>query len=238
MEQHHADGENQQPPIDQKPPKAREIHHPAGGLRPGMAAGPDRPQRRQRRQAQRGSQQEHEPRREIRPRRPHDGGGQAIADRCIAGIASQPLAQRGVSGNVQADRRDRRRDDATGEAVQHLRHQHRQLLRLHRQQQRRGDDAEQRPGGGDPLVAHRVHQHAGRKLTDQRGHRAQSKGIADLDLRPLIGRQVHRDEWTKPGLHVGHEKIDQVERSVRSQPPCSEQLHHAIKAMPHRRWPV
>ena len=129
VEQHHAGGENQQTPVAEQLAQPLPVERAGCRLPPGMRAAADRRQRGQCRHAQSGGQPEHRPAGQVQPAQPHHGGGEAVADRAETGIAPEPLAQFAVPDEVQADRGDRWRHQATGDPVQHLGEQYRQFRR-------------------------------------------------------------------------------------------------------------
>jgi hypothetical protein len=47
-------------------------------------------------------------------------------------------------------------------------------------------------------------------LSNQRDETTDRQHKADLDLGPLLRCQVHRDEWTEPGLHIREKKDEPI----------------------------
>jgi len=178
---------------------------------PCHSGGGDPPQRQQGWQSEKGGQPEHRTAGQIRADAAHHPGGKAVADRGKRRVAAKPLAERGVSDKAKTDRRDRRRDDATGDAVEDLGHCHRQPGRQHCHHQGRANDGDDPGCGRDPLSAHRIDHGAGRDLADHRGDGAQAERQADLDLGPFMGGQIDGDEGAEACLHVGEEEVEQVE---------------------------
>ncbi len=142
----------------------------------------------------------------ISARRPHECRGHAIADRCVARVAAKALAQPGMAGKVQADRRDRRRDQqlekpcsicATSTGICSGRRASSMAAlkcRTRRPRQR-------------PACCDRIDERSGWKLIDQGSQRPQRQGEADLNLGPFMCRQIDRDERTEPGLSAATKKL-------------------------------
>ena len=100
--------------------------------------------------------------------------------------------------------------------LQDLRDQHRELRGLDRQQRGRNNDADHVAGRSHPLIAHRVHQYAGRQLAYQRGHGAQCQGEADFYLGPFARCQIDGDKRPNPVCTSATKKL--TRSSARSPP--------------------
>ena len=98
--------------------------------------------------------------------------------------------------------------------VQNLRAEHGGKDRPQREHQRACADAQHRKGGDAPLRPHGVEDEPARHLKGQRGQASGGQNQSDVDLRPLMGREVDGDEGTEPGLYVGDEEREPVERAL------------------------
>ena len=65
--------------------------------------------------------------------------------------------------------------------------------------------------GDQPFRARGVDHGAARHLADQRDEAGRRKHEADVDLRPLLRREIDRHERTETGLHVGDEEDEPIE---------------------------
>ena len=208
VEQQHAGGKDQQAAVGEQTGAVRTSRtatpwsgaaRARRGRSPTTKAGPARRDR---------SQQEYRSTGDRGAGRTHDGRGQSVADRGITCVASQPLTQPRMPDQVQADRGDRRGEDAAREGVQRLRQQDRQQCRLDRQQQGSNDHAEivLAPAATRLLCAASTSAPAG-IWHDQGDDGAEGQGEADLDLGPFVRCQVDRDKGAEARLHIGYEEV-------------------------------
>jgi hypothetical protein len=95
-----------------------------------------------------------------------------------------------------------------------LRAEHGRKDRPQREQQRACADPDHRERGDATLRAHGVEEEPARHLKGQCGKAAGGQNQSDVDLGPLMGREIDRDERAEPGLYVGDEEREPVERAL------------------------
>ena len=141
----------------------------------------------------------------------HHRGGESRANRGKTRIAPEALADRCVSDEAEADRRDGRPEDAARRGMQRRSRQHGREDRPCRVDERAGGDQRDRDAGD---AAHRtdgIDQSAARHLAHQGDDGRDRQDEADFDLSPLLRRQVDGDEGAEAGLHVGDKEDEPVE---------------------------
>ncbi len=84
-------------------------------------------------------------------------------------------------------------------------------LRPRREEQRAGRDGDAACRDDEALAPHGVHQRAGGQLAHHRDRRAQAQRLADMNLRPRLGREVNSDERPEPGLRTRDEAVQEVQ---------------------------
>ena len=171
----------------------------------------DRAQRDQRGHQQQHGDDEHGARGKQITAGAHGGRRQAVADGCEARIASEPLADRRVTDEAEADRRDRRAEHATRQRVQDRSRQHHRKDRQHRIAQGADADRHDRNAGDEALGSGGIDQGAARHLSDQRNEARRRLHEPDIDLGPALRGEINRDERPESGLHVGDEENEPIE---------------------------
>ena len=141
----------------------------------------------------------------------HHGRGDAVAERGIAGVAPEPLADRKRPDQAEADRGNRRTEHATRGGVQGRGGHHHRKDRPRRISERADADGRNRKARHQPFGARGIDDGAARHLSDQADDAADRQHKADLDLGPFLRRQIDRDERPEPGLHIGEKEDEPVE---------------------------
>ena len=141
-----------------------------------------------------------------------DGGGKGsgMAERLIPGeLRRHPP----MSNKAEAKRGERRGQHGRCGADRDLRAHHPSQLGADRDRQTSGHGDQRRCGDERPLDAQRVDQHAGRDLTHRAGDIAHRHRHADVARVPVArALEKHRQIGTQAVLHVGHQKIQPIER--------------------------
>ena len=89
--------------------------------------------------------------------------------------------------------------------------QHDRKDRQQRVSERARGDCGEGQSRDQPLRAGGIDQRAARHLPQQRDQAAGREHEADVNLRPLLRREIDRNEWAEAGLNVGHEENEPVE---------------------------
>src|SRR6185312_3148219 len=113
--------------------------------------------------------------------------------------------------NAEADRADRRRDDARGQPVQNFRGEDEEPGGKQSQDQRRRADHRDADCGQGALPADCVGECAARYLAEHAEQAPRRQRHADARLSPSEARQVEGDESAETGLDIGEEEIQPVE---------------------------
>ena len=141
----------------------------------------------------------------------HGGGGDPVADRGKTGIASEPLAERTIPHEPEADGGDGRAEHRACHRMQQLRSHDRNEYRPRRNRKGAHADADDGDRRHQTLGAGGVDERAARHLAGQGYEPADREGEADIDLRPFLLGQVDRDERPESGLRVGEKEDEPVE---------------------------
>jgi hypothetical protein len=143
--------------------------------------------------------------------RAHYRRGYSVAKRREAGIAPEPLTDRKRPHQTEADRGNRRTEHATGGGVQRRSRYDYRKDRPRRISKRAYADRRNREAGHQPLGASGIDDGSAGHLPDQADQAADRQHKTDLDLGPFLRRQIDRNEWTEPGLHVCQKEDEPVE---------------------------
>jgi hypothetical protein len=126
-------------------------------------------------------------------------------------IASEPFRQRRMANQAEANRNDRRPEEAARASLQNQGREDQRKARLKCDDDRtdghhcdaRHDDRSLRADG--------IQQFASRELTEQAGKTARGQDEADIFLRPFLVSQISGHIGTEPSQNTGEEKVDSIE---------------------------
>ena len=126
-------------------------------------------------------------------------------------VASQPLADGGMTDEAKAHGDNARTQHAARGGVQAGGRQHDRKNRRERIGQCAHRDRAQRQAGDKPLRTRGIHQCAARHLAHAARSAAGRQHQPDVDLGPFLRGEIDRDERTEAGLDVGDEEDEPVE---------------------------
>ena len=140
----------------------------------------------------------------------HSGGRNAVADRGEARIAPQPRAECGVPDKPEADRGDDGPQHAARRGVKDTGSHYDREIGPDRERKRAQTNRSHREPRNQPRRTQRIDQRAAGHLAGQGDEPARGQDQADIELRPLMRREIDRNERAEPGLDVGEEEGEQV----------------------------
>ena len=143
--------------------------------------------------------------------RTHHRRGCSVTKRREAGIAPEPLTDRKRPDQTEADRGNCRTEHATRGGVQRRGYYDYRKDRPRCIPERAYADGRNRKAGHQPLGASGIDDGPAGYLPYQADQAADRQHKTDLDLGPLLRRQINRNEWTEPGLHIRKKKNEPVE---------------------------
>src|SRR6202022_1252186 len=115
------------------------------------------------------------------------------------------------SPHTEADRVNGRTEPAAGGSAECRSRCASRKDRPRRISQRAHADRSRRKAGARGARAGGIDDGAAGHLPDQSDHAADRQHKTDLDLRPLLRRQINRDEWTETGLNIREKEKKPVE---------------------------
>ena len=141
---------------------------------------------------------------------PHRSRRDAVADRSEASIAAEPCTGYGMADKAEADRCDDRPQHAACRRVEDTgSHDHRET-RPDRERKRAQTNRRDREPRNQTIRAYGIDERAAGHLAGQGDKSARGQDQADVELRPLVGGQIDRNERAQPSLNVGKEEGEPV----------------------------
>jgi hypothetical protein len=116
-----------------------------------------------------------------------------------------------VPHQTEADGSERWTQHATGRSVEHSCCDHNDKDWPQSQYKGANTDADDRQGGRTSNRANGIDDRPAGHLSDQANQTPDRENKTDIGQRPLLRRQVDRDERAKTGLHVRHEENEPIE---------------------------
>src|SRR5262249_24696929 len=165
----------------------------------------------ERRKGECGNRQEY---RLVRPKisdHAHESGRDKISRRGEALIAPEPFRQRRMANQAEANRSDRRPEEAARASLQHQRREDQRKARLKRNNDQTDAHHGDAANNDRSLRADGIQQFATRELAEQAGKTARGQDETDILLRPFLFRQISGHIGTEPSQDTGKEKVDSVE---------------------------
>ena len=141
----------------------------------------------------------------------HEAGRDQISRRGEALIASEPFRQGRMANQAEADRSDRRPEEAARDSLQHQGREDQRKARLKCNNDRTDGHHYDARHNDRSLRADGIQQFASRELTEQAGNAARGQNETDIFLRPFLVSEISGQIGTEPSQNTGKEKVDSVE---------------------------
>src|SRR5215472_7458551 len=116
-----------------------------------------------------------------------------------------------MANQAEANRNDRRPEEAARASLQHQRREDEREARLKRNNNRTDGHYYDARHNDRSLGADGIQQFASRELAEQAGKTARSQDETDILLRPFLFSQISGHIGTEPSQDTSKEKVDSVE---------------------------
>jgi hypothetical protein len=150
----------------------------------------------------------------------HEGGRDQISRRGEALIASEAFRQRRMANQAEANRSDRRPEEAARASLQHQGREDQRKARLKRNNDRTDGHHYDARHNDRSLRADGIQQFASRELTEQAGKAARGQDETDVFLRPFLVSQISGQIGTEASQNTGKEKVDFVKAAEADSRRC------------------